>query len=115
MSAIERSMIVVEMGNSRGSDATPTAPPAAPEAVTRILWSQSRDPLVSTSPIVDMANSIPLSSAACVISATFLFQFLGRSLNPASIGMPTKSAILAVRLGDSSLDLATLRSLRSLR
>ena len=113
MSPMERSMSAVDTGSSTGSDARPTAPPAMPEPVTRILWSQSWEIFVSPLPRVRTANSSPLRSAVLTISPTFSLTSRGSIRKPASNGFPARSAIRAVRPGYSSFAFAILSAARS--
>ena len=66
MSAIERSISVVESGSSHESAASPKAPPAAPEAAAATRWKRSCDADRGRSPSEVTATSSAFMSAASV-------------------------------------------------
>ena len=100
MSAIDRSMIVVESGSSTASAGRPNIPPAAPVSATAILCPQSMESRRRSS-IEAMANESAASSdlrAAVEIAAVAP---AGSAPMLISIGLPSAPASRAARLGCS--------------
>src|SRR5258708_1274836 len=89
MSAMDRSMIAVEIGSSTAAPANPVAPPAAPVAVTTALWNQSQElPSVSLSNV----SSAPLSAVDSDAATIFVrpsWMDEGSNSTPCSITPPT--------------------------
>ena len=101
MAAIERSITMVENGNSTGSAARPKAPPTVPESVATALWAArwSVDPRgFSVRRAVLKAMRIALSPARSTI-----FEIFGGTIRPTrSISWPSAFASRVAKLLCSS-------------
>ena len=114
MSAIERSMSVVEIGSSQLSARMPNAPPAAPEAAAANLCMRSLDGFAGPSaPSEVTAMSSALRSAASVAWWTLDCRRAGNIFRPFSTGDPTMFESFAAMPGFSSSCFARLSSSRS--
>jgi len=112
MSAINRSMMIVETGSSMGSVAKPKAPPAAPEAVTKALW-KSCDPARGGWCMVRSAAGSAISSALEVAVVIACEADAGSAYPISSIGLPTMLASRAAKPGCSSKATALRSAARS--
>src|SRR5206468_6383745 len=113
MSAIERSMKVLETGSSTGTAANPNAPAKPPEAPTRILWSFSEAIVRGRFPKDATATSSARIKARRAAECTASVQPCGNSLKPFSIGVPTRFASRMASPGFSNSDFAVRKSCKS--
>jgi len=113
MSAIDRSMSVVESGSSQPSAASPKAPPAAPEAAAAMRWNLSCEVSLGRSPREVTATSSAFMSAASVALWTPLLPRGRQHLHALLHRGASIEESLAARPGFSSSALARLRSARS--
>ena len=101
MSAIERSMMMVESGSSSGSVASPNVPPAAPDAIARYLCSNCEPP-AGFCRMVSRATLSAAWSPLAVAAAIAWDALSGSALPISSIGRPTRLASRAASPGCSS-------------
>ena len=116
ISAIERSMMVVETGNSMASAARPNTPPTAPDTPAAILCKRSLEREVPTLPsqAKDLtATSSAFINAASDASCTVFCTRAGSIAMPRSIGEPSIAEARAARPGFSSSVLARFNAARS--
>jgi len=106
----ERSMIVVEIGNSSGREAKPKAPPIPPEAPTSNRWNFSEARFCRRSARVVAAALSAVKSAELAALLTTNCHPRGSNWKPCSMGLPTAPARRAVRPGFSSSALARASS-----
>jgi len=113
MSAMERSITVVEMGSSIVSAGSPRAPPAAPEAATASRWMRLLAVVALCVPSDFTATSRALSSADWVAWCTADCHEDGSSFMPWSMGAPASAESFAAMPGCSRMSFARLSSTRS--
>ena len=102
MSAIERSITVVDTGSSIASAESPKAPPTAPVAASVILCSVFAAGPSPRSSIVATATSRARVRALRAATLSAPDQLAGSSSSPFSIGVPSRLVSRAARLGCSS-------------
>src|SRR5262245_19184737 len=112
ISAIDRSMMMVEIGSSTGSAARPTLPPTAPDAVAITLWNR-RDPARGSFLMLRRATASGASRALVVAAVMACDAPAGSACRSRSIGLPTMLPRRAARPGCSSTRTAAPRSFRS--
>ena len=112
MSAIERSMMMVETGSSIGSVANPNAPPNAPDATARLLC-RSREPAPGASFMVSTATLSAASRPLWVAAEMICVAPGGSAMASRSSGLPTMPASRAGKPGCSSASTAARSAFRS--